>query len=76
MSTLLKHLFGGELQRRIKHGLEINCKSVSFLHENPEKAKPKRWIQPQVVKIDNCIELKLNEKYLLKIEISQVTSLK
>ena len=22
--------------------------------------------QPQVVKIDNCIELKLNEKYLLK----------
>ena len=32
--------------------------------------------QPQVVKIDNCIELKLNEKYLLKIEISQVTSLK
>ena len=32
--------------------------------------------QPQVVKIDNYIELKLNEKYLLKIEISQVTSLK
>ena len=47
-----------------------------FYTENPEKAKPKRWIQPQVVKIDNCIELKLNEKYLLKIEISQVTSLK
>ena len=47
-----------------------------FCATNPEKAKPQRRKQPQVVKIDNCIELKLNEKYLLKIEISQVTSLK
>ena len=44
--------------------------------EKPWESAHQKCGLPQAVKIDNYIELKLNEKYLLKIEISQVTSLK
>ena len=56
----------------LKFLLMVRRKGVRF----NRRLKIEEIVGDNLLKIDNCIELKLNEKYLLKIEISQVTSLK